>query len=143
MTPELPLSDPALPPGADLLAEGRAEARDWRLGSCLFLQTEGVASEGAYKRREAAKGRIMQHAHIGFRSVARTTEAMAQLVERAARHGARIDRYNLGQQPLAGYVTSFGAPQPHLGVAHQPPAISHWPFRTRVSIRLNSCGSYS
>ncbi|WP_417719949.1 cobalamin-dependent protein [Salipiger sp.] len=103
MTPELPLSDPALPPGADLLAEGRAEARDWRLGSCLFLQTEGVASEAAYKRREAAKGRIMQHAHIGFRSVARTTEAMAQLVERAARHGARIDRFGVTLDWTMGY----------------------------------------
>ena len=103
MTPDRPLTDPALAPGRDLLAEGRAMARDWRLGRCLFLETEGVASEAAYKRRAAAEGRIMQHAHIGFRSVERTVAAMADLHGTAAARGVRIDRFGVTLDWTMGY----------------------------------------
>lgn len=104
MRPDTPLlNDPALMPGADLLSEGRAMARDWRLGSCWFLQAEGVASEAAYKRREAAAGRIMQHAHIGFRNLDRTVDAMSELYESAVRFGARIDRFGITLDWSMGY----------------------------------------
>ncbi len=97
------LTEPALAPGADLLAAGRALARDWRLGRCLFLDTEDVASEADYKRRASAEGRIMQHAHIGFRSIDRTVQAMADLHEAAARRGARIDRFGITLDWAMGY----------------------------------------
>lgn len=103
MTTEPALIDPALTPGRDLLAEGCAMARDWRLGSCRFLEAEGVASEAGYKRRAMAEGRIMQHAHIGFRSVERTVAAMAELHAAAARHGARIDRFGVTLDWTMGY----------------------------------------
>ena len=70
------LVPPMLRPAAVLLAEGRALARDCRVGRNLFLDRAGVATEAEYKRRTAAAGRIMQHAHIGFRSVERTCEAI-------------------------------------------------------------------
>jgi len=103
MIPEPTLTEPSLPPGRELLAEGRAMAADWPLGSCLFLETEGITSEAEYKRRVAAEGRIMQHAHIGFRSVTRTTEAMARLVEDAAKAGACIDRFGMTLDWTMGY----------------------------------------
>lgn len=103
MTPDRPLTDPALPPGQELLAEGRAMARDWQLGRCLFLETENVASEAAYKRRAMAEGRMMQHAHIGFRSVDRTISAMAELHESAGRQGVRIDRFGVTLDWTMGY----------------------------------------
>ncbi|MXN17936.1 hypothetical protein GR170_08820 [Pseudooceanicola sp. GBMRC 2024] len=103
MTPDPALSAPDLPPGADLLAEGRAMAGTWRLGPSLFLTQENVPSEAAYKRREAASGRIMQHAHIGFRSVERTTEAMRHLHGAALEHGARIDRFGITLDWSMGY----------------------------------------
>lgn len=103
MTTAPALIDPALAPGRELLAEGRAMARDWRLGRCRFLDAEGVASEADYKRRAMAEGRIMQHAHIGFRSVERTVAAMAELHAAAARHGARIDRFGVTLDWTMGY----------------------------------------
>ncbi|WP_075222918.1 cobalamin-dependent protein [Acuticoccus yangtzensis] len=103
-SPAVPtLTAPALRPGADLLAEGRAMARDWRLGRCLFLDAEGVPSEAAYKRRTAREGRIMRHAHIGFRSVERTVGAMADLADKVARRGARIDRFGVTLDWTMGY----------------------------------------
>jgi methylmalonyl-CoA mutase cobalamin-binding subunit len=103
MTGEGPLGDHGLAPGPTLLAEGRAMARDWRLGSCRFLEAEGVPSEAVYKRRAMAEGRIMQHAHIGFRSVDRTVAAMAELQAAAAERGARIDRFGVTLDWTMGY----------------------------------------
>lgn len=103
VTGEDPLCDRGLAPGPALLAEGRAMARDWRLGSCRFLEAEGVPSEAAYKRRAMADGRIMQHAHIGFRSVDRTVAAMADLHAAAAERGARIDRFGVTLDWTMGY----------------------------------------
>ncbi len=97
------LTDPALAPGRELLAEGRGMARDWQLGRSLFLDSEGVASEADYKRRAMAEGRMMQHAHIGFRSIDRTVSAMGELHGRAADEGVRIDRFGVTLDWTMGY----------------------------------------
>ncbi|MEM8877397.1 MAG: cobalamin-dependent protein [Pseudomonadota bacterium] len=97
------LTDPKLSPGNHLLAEGRAMARDWRVGRCTFLDSEQVRSEAEYKRREAARGRIMQHAHIGFRKVDRTVAAMAELHQAADRSGVKIDRFGITLDWAMGY----------------------------------------
>ena len=86
------LTDPRLPPGADLLQAGRAMARDWTVGPCPFLTEHGLASETEWKRRITASGRIMQHAHIGFRNVDRTISAIAEVHEQCSRAGITVDR---------------------------------------------------
>lgn len=97
------LTSPELQPGNELLAEGRRMEEDWRLGSCLFLETETVASEAEYKRRMAATGRMMQHAHIGFRNLDRTVDAMAHLHEAAGKNNVRIDRFGITLDWSMGY----------------------------------------
>ncbi|MFX0545740.1 cobalamin-dependent protein [Roseovarius sp. S1116L3] len=97
------LTDPALTPGRALLAEGRAMARYWQLGRSAFMEAEGVASEADYKRRAMTDGRMMQHAHIGFRSIDRTVEAMGELHGRAAAQGVRIDRFGVTLDWTMGY----------------------------------------
>ncbi len=83
MNPALPrrsdLIPPTLRPGRDLLAEGRTLAATWTVGRNLFLDSQNVSCEADYKRKVAAGGRIMQHAHIGFRSVDRTLDAIAEV----------------------------------------------------------------
>ncbi len=103
MIPERPLIDPAMRPGADLIADGRAMASKWHLGSSLFLRTQNVASEAEYKSRAAAEGRIMQHAHIGFRSIDRTVASMAQLYEATDAQGVQIDRFGITLDWSMGY----------------------------------------
>lgn len=107
MTAPLPPRDqlipPVLRPGRELVAEGRSLARDWTVGRNAFLDTENVASEAEYKRRQAANGRMMQHAHIGFRSVDRTVAAIAEVHEACARHGARVDRFGITLDMSMGY----------------------------------------
>lgn len=106
---DLVLRDPALRPGADLLAQGRALARDWSLGRSRFCRESGFASEAAYKRAASAEGRVMHHAHIGFRDVTRTTEAMALLHGRAADQGFRLDRFGVTLDWSMGYPQALRA----------------------------------
>ena len=90
-------------PGRELLAEGRALARDWRVGRTPFLEAAGVACEADYKRAMAARGHIMQHAHIGFRSVERTVSAIAEVHETCARRGVTVDRFGITLDWPMGY----------------------------------------
>ncbi|MBS7538275.1 cobalamin-dependent protein [Ancylobacter lacus] len=105
--PPLPPRDqlvpPRLPPGAELLAAGRALARDWQVGRNAFLDAAGVACEADYKRRAAGEGRIMQHAHIGFRSVERTLGAIAEVHGTCAARGVTVDRFGITLDWSMGY----------------------------------------
>ncbi|MBZ9772875.1 cobalamin B12-binding domain-containing protein [Mesorhizobium sp. CO1-1-8] len=103
------LIDPRLKPGADLLAEGRAMARDWRLGSCLFLTETGMPSEAAWKRKAAAEKRVMQHAHIGFRSVDRTIAAIAEVHGQCREAGVTVDRFGITLDWSMGYPQAMRA----------------------------------
>jgi methylmalonyl-CoA mutase cobalamin-binding subunit len=106
------LVPPTLRPAADLIAEGRALAREWRLGSNLFLREAGVATEAEYKRRKAAAGRVMQHAHIGFRSVERTCAAMSEVHRACLQRGVTVDRFGITLDWSMGYPTALRAERP-------------------------------
>jgi methylmalonyl-CoA mutase cobalamin-binding subunit len=125
-------------PGDQLLEAGRRMATDWTLGRNLFLTTEDVASEAAYKRRCSAEGRIMQHAHIGFRSVERTIGAMAELHESALAEGVRIDRFGITLDWSMGYPLDrrkdgvrgtgivLNGPEDFARITHASPAAAHF-----------------
>lgn len=133
-----PLTAPEMRPGRDLLEDGAALARDWRLGTNAFLKAEGVTSEAAYKRREAANGRIMQHAHIGFRDIDRTVAAMAKLHNTANRQGVRIDRFGITLDWTMGYPPDrrdgatrgtgivLSGPQDFIRITNACPAAAHF-----------------
>ncbi|MCZ8547002.1 hypothetical protein OOJ09_22670 [Mesorhizobium qingshengii] len=111
MTAELAplLIDPRLKPSAELLAEGRAMARDWRLGSCRFLIETGMPSEAAWKRKAAAERRVMQHAHIGFRSVDRTIAAIGEVHGQCRKAGVTVDRFGITLDWSMGYPQAMRA----------------------------------
>ncbi|WP_139812027.1 cobalamin-dependent protein [Ensifer aridi] len=89
------LPEPDLPHGADLLAEGRALARDWSVGPSAFLRHVGVASEYDFKRTRMAARRVMQHAQIGYRDTAKSCRAYAEIWEACAARGVTVHRYGL------------------------------------------------
>ncbi len=92
-----------LTPGAELVAAGRALAKTWTVGPSAFLAEVGEASEAAYKRRQMAAGRVMRHAQIGYRDPEKSRRAYAEIHERAAAAGARVDRYGLCLDWSMGY----------------------------------------
>jgi hypothetical protein len=87
--------EPNLPHGRDLLAEGRALARDWRLGSSAFLSHVGANSEYDFKQARMTDGRVMQHAQIGYRDTAKSLRAYADIWSACAAEGVTVDRYGL------------------------------------------------
>ena len=97
------LPEPDLPSGAELLAEGRALARDWRVGPSAFLDHVGERCEADFKRRAMAGGRIMRHAQIGFRDAARSRRACREIWEACDREGAAVDRYGMTLDWAMGY----------------------------------------
>lgn len=107
MLQKLPRRDELIPPnlrpGRALLDEGRVLARDWQVGRNAFLDARGVSCEADYKRAMAAEGRIMQHAHIGFRSVDRTVTAIAEVHGTCAKRGVSVDRFGITLDWSMGY----------------------------------------
>ena len=100
------LVPPNLRPGQELVAEGRALARDWIVGRTPFLDRAGVGCEADYKRAAARAGRMMQHAHIGFRSVDRTTSAIAEVFDTCQGRGVTVDRFGITLDWSMGYPAS-------------------------------------
>lgn len=106
----LPESD--LPRSAALIGEARSMAAQVRLGQSRFLDAVGCPSELAFKQREAAQGRIMQHAQIGYRSLDRTLEAAVAIHDRVGTSGYRVDRYGICLDWSMGYPKSQRAGRP-------------------------------
>jgi len=97
------LPEPDLPSGADLLAEGRALAKDWQVGPSAFLDHVGETSEAAFKRRCMGDGRIMRHGQIGFRDPDKSRRAFREVWEACERADAAVDRYGLCLDWAMGY----------------------------------------
>lgn len=106
------LGDLVMRPGSEILDEGRALARDIKLGPSAFLSATGYPSEVAAKREAIKDRRITQHAHIGFRSVARTVEAVRQVYELAAKEGATVDRFGITLDWSMGYPAAHRKGKP-------------------------------
>ena len=93
----------ALPDAAALIEEGRNMARHVSVGRSPFLETYGVPSEIAYKRKCTEEGRIMMHAQIGFRDAAKSQRAWAEIWEALDKAGHRVDRYGICLDWSMGY----------------------------------------
>ena len=106
------LPEPDLPDAADLLAEGRRLAQTVTAGRCPFLDTYDVQSESEYKRRRASEGQVMLHAQVGYRSLAKTRRAYAEIYERLAAAGYRVDRYGICLDWSMGYPAALRADMP-------------------------------
>lgn len=106
------LPEPELPHAAELLAEGRRLARTVTVGTCPFLTTYGVRSESEYKQRRMAEGAIMLHAQIGYRSLAKSQRAYAEIYEQVAAAGYRVDRYGICLDWSMGYPAAHRAGMP-------------------------------
>ncbi len=98
-----------LTPGADLLARGHALAAQTAFRPSRFLRETGLPSEAAFK---LSSDRIMQHAHIGFRSLERTLEAMAQVHDRCRDLGVTVDRFGITLDWSMGYPEAMRAGAP-------------------------------
>ncbi len=105
-------TEPELPAGRDLLAAGRQLAGSATVGPSAFLARHGVASEIAFKERQAAAGVIMRHAQIGYRDPAKTRAAFAAIHDRLDAAGYGVDRYGICLDWCMGYPPDRRAEMP-------------------------------
>jgi hypothetical protein len=101
-----------LPHAADLIAEGRAMAREVTVGRAPFLETYAVGSEFEYKRIAMEQGRITMHAQIGFRDLAKSRRAYHEIWDRLAGSGYRVDRYGICLDWSMGYPRAMRKDMP-------------------------------
>lgn len=93
----------ALPSAAEVIARGRARARDSQVRPGRFLTHHAVPSEAEYKRRRMAEGVVMQHAQIGYRDKAKSRRAWFEIWEALDKQGLRVDRYGICLDWSMGY----------------------------------------
>ena len=127
-----------LPKGKDILAQGRKAVANWPLGRGQFQHYHGVANEIEYKRNAMKEGRVMQHAHLGFRDLTHTIDATTNIYETCAKQGARIDRFGMCLDWSMGYLRSkrkdtmrgtgilLNAPEDFLRLTNAAPAAMHF-----------------
>src|SRR6185295_1215504 len=122
----------SLPDAWALMEEGRRAAKDVSVGRSTFLETYGVSSEIAYKRRCTEEGRIMMHAQIGFRDRAKSQRAYAEIWEALAKAGHRVDRYGICLDWSMGYPRAKRANMPR-GTGLIMRDIEDWIALTRMA----------
>jgi hypothetical protein len=71
-----------LPDANELIAEGKKLAQSVRVKPNPFLETHGVASESEYKRAMMTQGAVMFHSQIGYRQLAKSQRAYAEIYAR-------------------------------------------------------------
>lgn len=97
------LLEPGLPNGAEVVARGRAMARDWKVEPGAFLKEVGAPSEAEFKRRTTAAGRIMQHAQIGYRDKEKSRRAWHEIWDTCRKKDVTVDRYGICLDWCMGY----------------------------------------
>ncbi|WP_420548020.1 cobalamin-dependent protein [Curvivirga sp.] len=110
----LPETD--LPSGEELLNEGHKLQSHWTVGSNLFLREHAVANEIEYKNKAIRNRRLMQHAHLGYRSLEHTCEALKRIYDTCQEKDATVDRFGVcldwsmgyPKESRAGKVTGTG-----------------------------------
>jgi methylmalonyl-CoA mutase cobalamin-binding subunit len=91
-----------LPPGREIVNQGRALGKQMRIGKALYMRELGVGSEAEYKRRMKARGQIMFHAQYSATSWDETARGLQYIYEEVNNRGARIDRWGLSLDRVMG-----------------------------------------
>lgn len=89
------LPEPDLPDASELISHGRELAQAWQVQSGAFLKHHGVSCEAEYKGEKATAGTLMQHAQIGWRDLAKSRDAWAEIHDQCAARNVNIDRYGI------------------------------------------------
>lgn len=106
------LPEKKLPDADELTAQGKKLAETVRVQPGPFLQKYGVASESEFKRQRMTLRDIMFHSQIGYRQFSKSQRAYAEIYERLAAVGYRVDRYGICLDWNMGYPWAERAQRP-------------------------------
>jgi len=89
------LPEQDLPKGTDLLDIGKRLVTQWAVGDSAFHRATGCRNEIEYKQHRMQSGHLMQHAHLGFRDLKHTVDAIQRVHDNCAKRGVRVDRFGM------------------------------------------------
>jgi methylmalonyl-CoA mutase cobalamin-binding subunit len=101
------LPEPELPDFSEITSQARKMAKTWTLQQCEFLKANQCSSEADYKRSMMSQGRVMQHAHMGFRSKEKSLRAFAEIYERTTDEDVTVDRVGICLDWSMGFPRSI------------------------------------
>lgn len=101
------LPENELPDWQTIRSQGRALSGTWSVQSCEFLKAHQCSSEAAYKRQQIKAGKVMQHAHMGFRDHLKSERAFYEIYDRVYQTGTVIDRYGICLDWSMGYPANI------------------------------------
>lgn len=101
-----------LPCSQELIESGNKLAQTVRVGDCSFLREHNAGCEADYKRQAIKDGRLMLHAQIGYRELAKSQVAWAEICDAVAGKGGRVDRYGICLDWSMGYPAAERAGRP-------------------------------
>lgn len=102
-----------LPDMASVFSEVDAIAGNTKIGTTLFFKEHGVTTEGEYKRRAMAEGKISKHSHLGWNSWDETARNIEYIYNELNRRGSYLTRMGV----ILDWV--MGVPEEH---RHKLPA---------------------
>jgi hypothetical protein len=68
-----------LPDFREIQTNGNTLSQTWTLQPSQFLKAHKCESESQYKKLQMAKGKVMQHAHMGFRDSVKSERAFSEI----------------------------------------------------------------
>ena len=84
-----------LPDMKTIKADAKKIASGITIGETLFMREHGVKSEAEYKKKMAARGKIMKHSVIGWNSWEVTAEGIRKVYNGLKEAGSSIDRLGI------------------------------------------------
>lgn len=92
-----------VPSLAETLAKAKDEVATVTVGTTLFMKKYGVTSEAEYKKRMAAQGKVMHHAHIGWNSWEETAKGFRYIYDELTnKRGITLDRFGIALDWVMG-----------------------------------------
>ena len=97
------IGEPEIPDYREVMDAGKKLASDWYVTPNHFLNYHDVSCESEYKKMVMKSGRVMQHAHMGFRDKQKSIRALTEIYDRSQKNGVYVDRFGICLDWSMGY----------------------------------------
>ena len=97
------IGESEIPDFREVLDAGKKLAKEWYVTPNQFLNYHNVTCESEYKRKVIHSGRVMQHAHMGFRDKQKSIRALTEIYDKSQKRGVCVDRFGICLDWSMGY----------------------------------------
>ena len=103
------IREPEIPDFREVMDAGKKLASEWYVTPNQFLNYHNVSCESEYKKIVMKSGRVMQHAHMGFRDKQKSIRALTEIYDQSQKNGVTVDRFGICLDWSMGYPANTRA----------------------------------